>query len=290
MIAALAGAGVWFWLRDDVVAGQAAGQPPPASAAAHAAQAVLPQPPASFPNIDFEAPLAEQVDRLLATRNPEQAMAAYWLLARCDDFNRDHDRLVFDAEELKQWHSDSLPGYRGMTDGEKQHDQALCATLTERMRQSRIDYLALAAKAGVAGASTQFIVEGPFGDRSALVTRPTDPLVLAWKETARAQLTRDAEAADLGALSNVWIRVSSGDELYEKNPALAYRYRLAMANIFADVNGASDTMSGVYGEKSDLTQALARELTPEQIATETAAARRIADIARQRRKQAGEKP
>jgi hypothetical protein len=63
-----------------------------------------------------------------------------------------------------------------------------------------------------------------------------------------------------------------------------------MANIFADVNGASDTMSGVYGEKNTLTQAIARELTPEQIAAETAAARRIADIARQRRKQAGEKP
>lgn len=49
--------------------------------------------------------------------------------------------------------------------------------MTERMRLSRFDYLAVAVKAGISGALIQMATEGPFGDSTALSTRPDDPLV-----------------------------------------------------------------------------------------------------------------
>ena len=76
---------------------------------------------------------------------------------------------------------------RGMTEREKQHDARLCGPMTERERQARLDYLAIALEAGVRGAAEAFLEAGPFGDPSALQTRPDDPLVKEWKATARAE-------------------------------------------------------------------------------------------------------
>lgn len=246
---------------------------------------------AAVPILPFEASLSEQVDRLLATHEPEKAMAAYRLLANCDEFNRLHDRVMMATENVANAHSnrDGLPDYRGMTESEKQHDKVLCAPMTERMRQSRIDYLAIAAAAGVAGASVSFAQEGPFGDRSALTSRPDDLLVREWKEKARAQLTRDAEAADPSALYFLWFQNMNGTVLYEMPAALAFRYGVAMGKIYEDIHGANDASNWFFGEKSPMMQAMVKEMSPEQRAAEGAEAQRIAEVARQRRKRVVDK-
>jgi len=181
--------------------------PPPPAAALHA----LPQPlpatrrsslarPAAA-STPAELPLAAQVDRLLASHDPEDAYAAYRLIADCAEFSDKHDRMVFDRREAARAPKDTfMAGYRGMTDDEKRHDAVFCANLTERQRQSRLDALAVAAQAGVSGAAVAFLDAGPFGDPSALKTRPDDPLVQAWKATATAQLQLAADAGDVGTL------------------------------------------------------------------------------------------
>jgi hypothetical protein len=127
-------------------------QPPTMPAPAPAAVKPAAQPPA--PGLAWLQPtgpqpasappplaLAEQIDRLVATRDPANAYAAYRLLADCISFNRDGDRIVFEDNRA---HRGDI---RALSAVEKTRDALLCAGMTERMRQSRLDYLAIATVA-----------------------------------------------------------------------------------------------------------------------------------------------
>lgn len=228
-----------------------------------------------------EPGLTEQVDRLLATHDPANAFAAYTLISDCATFNRHHERAVYDLAEVISKRS-MLP-YRGMTDAEKRHETALCSSMSERMRLSGIDYLAVAAKAGVAGAAVQMAYEGPFGDVSALTSRPDDPLVQEWKRTVMDQLTTSAEAGDMGALSYLWVGESTGNPLTGKNTALAYRYLLAQGLILRDLTGAYyDPAGDIYAPEGALARSM-EGLSAEQRMAELGAAQHIADVARAQR-------
>lgn len=237
-----------------------------------------------------EAPLSQQIDDLLASHDPEKAWAAYWLVADCASFNTGHDRMVFDAALLKNREADSLAGYRGMNDSEKQHDAKLCGSMTERQRQSRLDYLALAVQADVPGSAVAFANEGPFGDPAALDNRPGDPLVRQWKAQANAQLKRQAEnGVDVSVLHYLMAQTANGSNLSAKDPALAYRYGLAIGKIETDVIGPDNPVSQVFSADSLAMTAMAKALSSEQRAFEQAAAERIAEHGRQQRKHGADK-
>jgi hypothetical protein len=232
------------------------------------------------------AALADQVDALVATRDPEKTYAAFRLLRDCTNYHRDGDRLIFDNDELRHRNDGSLPGFRGMTDDEKRHDAVFCATMTERMRQSRIDYLAFAAQAGVPAAVLEQIEQGPFGDRSALSTRPADPLVREWKARVQAQLFRLAEQdADVDALSYLSAALQIGNEVIDRDPVLAYRYGVAYGMILGDLQGPDSVTGKLYGLDGSMTRETAAQLTPSERDAELLEARRIADLARARRQQ-----
>ncbi len=275
---ALIGAAIWEQPDEHVaVAPPAATRPAPAQPIAPApATAVPAAPPPS---------LAAQVDALIATRDPQKAYNAYRLLADCISFNRDGDRLIFETEEgLPHRNDGALPGFRTMTEPEKRRDAVLCASLTERMRQSRIDYLALAARSGIPAAAIGQASEGPFGDRSALKTRPGDPLVQAWKAQVQEQLARIAdEQADVGVLSYLSAMRSVGDDVFDKDPALAYRYGVAMALIMQELAGPDNETAKLYRADGILMQNAASTLTMQERAAQLTEARRIADTARARR-------
>jgi hypothetical protein len=230
-------------------------------------------------------PLQAQLARLLATGDPRDAYRAYWLVADCAAFNANGDRVVFDHDEMQHPKGDGLPGFRGMTEDEKRHDAGLCAGMSERERLNRLDYLAVAARAGVPGAAVDFAAEGPFGDKSALTTRPDDPLVKEWKETARAQLSRAAESGVDQTALQFWASDNlNGSDFNDRDPALAYRYMLAYGLIALDTYGAGNPISTLYAVDGGFLRKVGAELTPEQRAAELAAAQAIAQRARAARK------
>lgn len=160
--------------------------------------------------------LPDALDALHASGRPEDAFAAFTLVTDC---------LFFQKEG---W----LPllgprGMREMTETEKQEETRRCTGMTQRIATSRLDDLDKAAAAGVMGAAFFFYKEGPFGDPSALITRPDDPLVQEWKVRALAQMTREAAQGDVGVLMQLMGDYANGNAIVDRNPALAFRYALA---------------------------------------------------------------
>lgn len=243
------------------------------------AQAV--QPPPGAPAISVPAgdePIAVQLERLAATHAPDDAFAAYMLVMNCAAFNHQHNDPVFDEKmrEFRQAHPQQ---------GER--DARVCAGMTERQWQARLDYLAFAAERGVPLAVWSFAHEGPFGDPSALKTRPDDPLVREWKAKAINQLTQSAEAGEPLTLMMWGLERMSGSDLAPKDPVQGYAYLLATSLIQADLHGPNAATAQLYGTNGQLMTIFASTLTPEQRAAATAAARRIADEARARRQRQG---
>jgi hypothetical protein len=280
--ALLAGLAAFQYLRTPETAAVAAVPATPQPTAAVAAVSTVAAPVVA-PAAIAEPGLVEQVDRLIASRDPVKAYAAFTLINDCATYNRDHDRMVYDLAEVQSKRS-MLP-FRGMTDAEKRHDAVLCAGMSERMRLSRIDYLAIAAKAGVRGAAIEMAQEGPFGDPSALLSRPDDPLVQEWKRTVLDQLTNSAESGDMGTLAYLWAKEVMGDPITGKHPALAYRYVVAQGLIMRDLMGPDDLGAVMYGPDGGLARDI-EGLSTEQRAVELAAAQRIAEAAREQRKRA----
>lgn len=119
--------------------------------------------------------LSARLDRLLATRDPADTYKAYWLIQDCMYFLDDPNNYRTGP---------ILPGSVApavISEDAKIEKAPQCSGLTQRMRSSRIDYLTTAARAKVSLAAIAFYREGPFGDPSALESRPNDPLVQEWK-------------------------------------------------------------------------------------------------------------
>ena len=238
------------------------------------------------------ATLAEQVDALVASRDPRQAFAAYRLLADCATFNQNGDRLIFEPDATP--HSDNdgvLPGFRTLSEPEKRHEAALCASMTERMRQSRLDYLERAAQAGIPGAAMAQVNEGPFGDRTALTTRPDDPLVKEWKARVQERLARIAdEQADVGVLSYLSAMRTVGSDVFDKDPAQAFRYGVATSLIMQELAGPDNDLARLYRADGGLMQNAAASLTAPERSAQLVEAQRIAGVARARRLQSAPQP
>lgn len=281
LVAVVIAAAVFMWKQLDVQAEKSAES---ASVAAQPAPrpeptVTAPRPPApAMPTAvlvkDPSLPLAVHIERLLATGDPRQAYTAYMLVRSCATFNDKHDLTVHDSK---------LGINRPLNAGERQDMAKVCGSMTERERLARLDYLAIAVKAGVPGAAWAHAVEGPFGDPSALKTRPDDALVREWKATAVAQLTRAAEAGDSLTLMTWGLENFSGSDLTDRQPALGYTYLLANGLIQADRFGAKHVAAQAYADGSPLMSAMAYALTPEQRAAALVAARRLADKVKARR-------
>jgi hypothetical protein len=73
-----------------------------------------------------------------------------------------------------------------------------------------------------------------------------------------------------------------GDALIPKDPALAYRYAVALGLIFKEVDGPQGIGASIYAPDGNLAQSIP-DLSAEQRAAELVAAQHIADNARERR-------
>ena len=260
VLAAALALAYWF-LPDDGAPVAASAVPAPAQGRSLAAYFTLDASAVPVPDpVAPPVPLAQQLARLAASGRPEDAYAAYNLLDDCISFEKE-GRLPGLEFELG----------REMTAEEKTAQRQLCAGLTQRQREDRLAYLATAAKAGVPGAATLFLSEGPFGDRSALRNRPDDPLVQAWKRQAIAQLTAQADEAELSSVSTLMMAYLRDGEVVQKDAPQAYGYLLALRQVYDDIlaPGVTNPYQDEYWHW------LQDELTPAQQAAAAAKAQAI---------------
>jgi hypothetical protein len=277
VVAGIGAAGLMWHSTTSETVVDVAGAPPPAPACAAVsvpAQAVSAAVPASVLAAAVNPNLSAHVADLLASHDPYDAYAAYMLVSTCASFNRRQDLEVHDSK---------LGATRALNADERRNMTRMCGAMTERERLARLDYLATAVKAGVPGAAWMHAVEGPFGDPSALTTRPDDPLVREWKATAASQLDTAAEAGDTTALMLWGMQKLTGSDLTDKRPVQGYGYLVAVGLIDAQVAQPGDRSPQMFAEGSGLLTALGGQLTQEQRAAALAEARRIAAAAKARR-------
>jgi hypothetical protein len=139
------------------------------------AEAAIPAPQAARRGTPLSAPSpGARVELLLASADPQDAFRAWRLLERCH-----------------------LSG-----------NAAVCRGITAAQLRLRLERLEVAARAGVPGAATAFVGQGPFGDKSALTQRPDDPLVAQWIRDAEALIREAARRDDVAAITQLgWLAV-----------------------------------------------------------------------------------
>jgi hypothetical protein len=162
-------------------------------------------PPASRPDTTTaHASLAARVERLSRSGSPRDAFVAFGLLERCvrtQEFDR-HLKSLPMAQGLVALRAAYGDGRRWLRDA--------CGDLAASQLDARVALVEKAALAGVPGAASAWIEQGPFGDKTALAQRPGDPLVVAWVDQALAWVKSGATHDDvesilqLGMISLNW--------------------------------------------------------------------------------------
>jgi hypothetical protein len=169
-------------------------------------------------------PLAQRVDRLAASGDARDAYRAWWLLHACVVFER----------------TGRLPERDGNEPDTLADPAHACATLNERTKMARIDHLERAARAGVDGALAELVEEGPFGDPTALTTRPDDPLVKEWKARVNGMLSARAEDGYWSSLYQLFTGFWFGHPAIAADRQSALAYGIALRDIMVKLDGVPE--------------------------------------------------
>ncbi|MQA17979.1 hypothetical protein [Rugamonas rivuli] len=227
--------------------------------------------PALLPKRDPRYTLAQQVDQLASTGRPSDAYDAYWLVQNCINFQLTGDLAVADGDFM-----------RPANVAEKSAEKLLCADMTERMKTARLELLTLAAKAGIDGADLAFLQTGPFGDPSALESRPDDPLVRAWKAEALGYLEVKAQQGDIPSIITLLGEYNEDSDLLKQHPVAALRYATVVHDHYEMVlGGASKTTPNPLPE--EFMQKMSEGLSPDQVRLATAEGKQLLAHAMEKR-------
>ena len=157
--------------------------------------------PAGLDTASVVTTIATRSGLLNNPKNPTEAFEAYKIVNRC----------VLSLENAKLM--SSLPVGGDMDSARKslgetiKLDATACQGIEQRNIADRARWIDLAAKANVPGAALEFLSTGPFGDSTAIESRPDDPLVLKWKLQAVEYLLAAGKSGDINAfdaLSNIY--------------------------------------------------------------------------------------
>lgn len=140
----------------------------------------------------------------------------------------------------------------------KPEDVEKCRHLKAEYRRDYLAWLDKALAANTPGATAQFILAGPNGNIEELTLRPSDPIVVEWKQKAIHFLLRDATSGSpdaIAALSAAYLDgvLTSTDSVR----ALAYQ---SAANKLQEESGAKPSNS-----RKKMIEYLTRGLNQEQI-------------------------
>jgi len=162
---------------------QAAAAPAALPVTAHPARAALPAAATAAVSIE------DQVRVLSASATPADWMKAFQAIETCLRLERDKELVDTEVKITKHGKDDAVELV-----STRAGDAALdglrhtCAPMTGRTRLDRYQLLERAVDGHAPGALALYIMQGPQGDRDALNERPTDPLVIAWREAALRRL------------------------------------------------------------------------------------------------------
>ncbi|RFP19077.1 MULTISPECIES: hypothetical protein [unclassified Duganella] len=221
------------------------------------------KPPTQLPKPDPRYTLAQQVDQLASTGKPSDAYDAYWLVQNCINFQRTGDLVVEDGDAMRK-----------ATDAEKSAEKLRCADLTERMKTTRLEHLTVATKAGVFGANLSFLHTGPFGDPSALESRPDDPLVQAWKLEALGYLEVQAQLGDMPSMISLLGEYNEDSDLLKQHQVAALRYATAVHDDYEMAFGGSSS-TAPNPLTDEFMQKMSQGLSPDQVKQATSEGKQL---------------
>lgn len=224
----------WYWQRADApsssVARSDAKPSAPTSAGWHAQG---PSPFASIASSLHRESKHAQLSQFIALGTPSAAFDAYGVIAECvgarkvEQFAMTQKAAGMDPHLAQQVASGELA---------KRTAQA-CGDLSPQDIAGRLALLEKAAAAGVPMAAVYLTSEGPWGDESALYTRPKDPLVLEWRQRMAELISLSAAKGDLVALQSLASQYSTGAGVIgQVDPRKALMYQTAFNIIYEEQN------------------------------------------------------
>ena len=218
--------------------------------------------PVGSGSVPVVATFIARSDFLSNPKNPTEAFEAYKIINRC----------VLSLENAKLMSSlpvgsETESARRSLGETIK-FDATACQDIDQRNIADRARWVDLAAKANVPGAALEFLSTGPFGDPTALESRPDDPLVLKWKLQAVEYLLAAGKGGDvnaLDALSNIY---QSGI-IADRDLELALTYTIASLEM-----QSAQGKKSIGGER--LAKVLSAGLTQQQVSAARASGLHLA--------------
>lgn len=158
---------------------------------------------------------------------------------------------VYQAESVCAANEDPAPEFwvaeeRTQFLRERASLQKIC-NLSPVQIQERLQFLAQAARSGIADAQIDFFVEGPYGKPIDLTASVGDPMVQQWKSDAQHFLETAARTCDSFALSLLSNAYDAGG-VVERTPTLAMAYRIAAAAVQKSTLTTSQ-LQHLYGDQ-----------------------------------------
>jgi hypothetical protein len=167
--------------------------------------------------------LHSELKQLAASGKGYDFVQAYMRIAECMHFDKTRELVVDDPTQPQA--SAALPGMRWANEKEVADKVRYCAGMNEMTKRSRLDYLERAASLRATDAAAMLVMEGPFGDPTALITRPEDPLVLEWNRKMRTLLVDNAERGDVSSLIFLKLAHQHGIHPFESSRVLELSYQ-----------------------------------------------------------------
>lgn len=223
---------------------------------------------AAVPIVASTAPsLSEEFAKLVDTGSPIDAFHAYDIATRCAESQADEK-----AAEMQAPGERSAETNAALKDGTfRATTVANCGDLTSAQVADRVKYLTQAANAGVPMAALRLVEQGPWGDQTALTTRPDDPAVLEWRRQMVGLIELAAGKGDYAAMDSLSTMYRTGSGILgERDPGKALMYATAKWEAYQQATGRTSAFA-----KQEVSQ-LAAGLTPQEAAAATTAGHQFA--------------
>lgn len=170
-------------------------------------------------------PLIERLTESARRGNAEDAFRAFTLANRCANLRARRHKIASVGRIENQ---NELQAAVAASDAV---ELPACADVSQKQLDDRLENLRRAADFGLDAAAVAFFTIGPAGDTDALVTRPDDPNVIAWRKDARSYLEHAAARGSVDALATLSLAHEVG-QVFEKDVAKALLYELVLGSIY----------------------------------------------------------